>query len=148
MQASQKVTPFLWFEKDAGKAAKFYVSIFKSAKIMSESPQSVTLDFQGQTLILFNGGPMYQLSPAVSLLVSCKTQEEIDSYWGPLLKGGKPSRCGWLTDKFGLSWQIIPEELPSLLGNPDRDKAQRAMKAMMSMVKLDIQHLRDAAAAT
>jgi predicted 3-demethylubiquinone-9 3-methyltransferase (glyoxalase superfamily) len=145
MKATQKVTPFLWFEKDAAEAAKFYVSIFKSAKIVSKSSMAVTLDLFGQKLILFNGGPHLKLSPAISLFVNCKTQKEVDGYWNKLLKGGEPSRCGWLTDKYGLSWQIVPDVLGDLLQHKDREKAQRVMQAMLKMVKLDIQALKDAA---
>jgi predicted 3-demethylubiquinone-9 3-methyltransferase (glyoxalase superfamily) len=145
MQPVQKITPFLWFESNAHEAAKFYSSIFKPSKIISKSAMGATLDLRGQKLILFNGGPAHPLSPAVSMFVSCKTQKEVDSYWSKLLQGGKPSRCGWLTDKYGLSWQIVPDILGELLQNEDREKAQRVLKVMLGMVKLDIQQLKDAA---
>lgn len=145
MQTDQKITPFLWFERNAEEAAKFYVSIFERSKILSASPSSVDLELDGQRLILFNGGPAFKFTPAVSLFVRCSTQEEIDSHWSKLLEGGNPSRCGWLTDRYGLSWQIVPDVLGKLLQDEDRERAGRVMKAMMAMVKLDIQQLKDAA---
>jgi predicted 3-demethylubiquinone-9 3-methyltransferase (glyoxalase superfamily) len=145
MKTTQKITPFLWLEGKAEEAAKFYVSIFKPSKIVSKSPMAVTIDLRGQTIILFNGGPHFQLSPAVSLFVDCKTQKEVDTFWNKLLQGGKASQCGWLVDKYGLSWQIVPSILGDLLADKDRAKAKRVMDAMMKMVKLDIQTLKDAA---
>ncbi len=140
-----KITPFLWFEDKADEAAKFYTSIFKPSKIVSRSPMATTVDLRGQRLILFNGGPHLKLTAAASIFVDCKTQDEVDAYWGKLLDGGKPTRCGWLTDRYGLSWQIVPTVLGELLGSKDRAKAQRVMSAMMTMVKLDVQALKDAA---
>lgn len=136
---------FLWFQKDAVKAAKFYGSIFKDSKVTDSSSMSASFRLGKQSFILFNGGPHYKLSPATSVLVEVKTQKEIDTYWKKLLKGGGTElRCGWLTDRFGLSWQIIPTILPDLLGASDRKKAGRAMDAMMKMRKLDIKKLKDA----
>ncbi|PQJ12468.1 hypothetical protein CJD36_001595 [Flavipsychrobacter stenotrophus] len=141
----QKITPFLWYNGKAEDAAKLYTSIFKNSKMLGSNPMSATVEVEGQTLILFNGGPMYELNPSFSLSVSCDTQAEIDEYWEKLLaNGGKESRCGWLVDKFGLSWQIVPSKLGSLIGGPDGAGANRAMKAMMKMNKMDIQTLQDA----
>ncbi len=146
---AQKITPFLWFDGQVGAAAKFYGSIFKDLKVISRSGRgknvmSVTLRLNGQELILFNGGPHYKLTPAVSLMVNCRTQKEIDYYWKRLTKGGRESRCGWLTDKFGLSWQIIPDILGALLGDKDEARSGRAMQAMLQMGKLDIKTLQQA----
>jgi predicted 3-demethylubiquinone-9 3-methyltransferase (glyoxalase superfamily) len=145
MKAPQKITPFFWLEGKADEAAKFYVSIFKPSKILEKTSMSTTIDLRGQKMILFNGGPHLKLTPAASLFVDCKTQKEVDTVWNKLLVGGSPSRCGWLTDKYGLSWQVVPSVLGQLLGDKDRAKASRVMEAMMKMVKLDIQTLKDAA---
>lgn len=142
-----KITPFLWYNDKAVEAAKFYASIFKGSKIRSQSPMSATLRLLGQDYILFNGGPHYKLNPSASLFVTVKTQKEVDHYWSKLLQGGgKPSRCGWLTDKYGLSWQVIPSILGELLSHKDRVKADRAMQAMLKMRKIDIKKLKQAAA--
>ena len=141
----QKITPFLWFEGNALEAAEFYVSIFKNSKIVNASPMSVTLELEGQTLMILNGGPHHRLSPAVSLFVACETQPEIDDLWAKLTDGGADGRCGWLVDKYGLSWQLVPPVLGQLLGNKDRAKAQRVMAAMMTMNKLEIAVLQQAA---
>ena len=145
----QNITPFLWFDGKVGDAVKFYCSIFKKPKIVSMNGSgnhvmSATIRLNGQELILFNGGPHYQLTPAFSLMVQCKTQKEVDYYWTKLLKGGEESRCGWLIDKYGLSWQIVPEILGALLGDKDAAKADRAMQAMLKMRKLDIKALKRA----
>lgn len=139
------VTPFLWYDNNAIDAAKFYCSIFKGSKILEESTASATVKMLGQTYILFNGGPHYKLTPATSLFVLVKTQKELDHYWSRLLDGGQASRCGWLVDRFGLSWQVIPQVLGQLLGDPDYARAGRAMEAMLKMVKLDVKALVDAA---
>ena len=139
-----KVTPFLWFDGQAGEAAKFYTSIFKDAKIHSVSPMSATFELAGQKFMALNGGPQYKFTEAVSFFVSCETQKEIDCYWEKLSKGGKKGRCGWLKDKFGLSWQIIPPILGELLYDDDAAKSQRVMQAMLKMTKLDIQKLKAA----
>jgi predicted 3-demethylubiquinone-9 3-methyltransferase (glyoxalase superfamily) len=142
----QKVTPFLWFNGDVEQAARFYASVFADAKTISASAMSVTLDIEGQRLIIFNGGPHFELNPALSLFVNCESQGEIDALWDKLTAdGGKGGRCGWLVDKFGLSWQLIPPILGELLADPDQDKAQRAREAMMKMNKLDIAALERAA---
>lgn len=145
----QQITPFLWFNGNVPAAMKFYCSIFKNSKIISVSGKgknvmSATLTLNGQKLILFNGGPHYQLTPAFSLFVCCTTQKEIDYFWRRLTKGGEVSRCGWLKDRFGLSWQIIPDVLSELLGDRDEKKSGRAMQAMLQMRKLDIKALKQA----
>jgi predicted 3-demethylubiquinone-9 3-methyltransferase (glyoxalase superfamily) len=152
----QKITPFLWFDKEAEEAANFYVSVFKNSKILSVgrygdagpgakgTVMSVTFELEGQPFYALNGGPLYTFTPAISLFVNCETQEEVDALWEKLCDAGKPNRCGWLTDKFGLSWQIIPSVLGKLLQSPDREKSNRAMKAMLAMGKLDIRALQDA----
>ena len=141
----QKITPFLWFEGNALEAAEFYVSIFKNSKVISASPMMVTLELEGQRLMILNGGPHYKLTPAVSLFVNCETQLEIDDLWQKLTDGGADGRCGWLVDKYGLSWQLVPPILGELLGDKDRAKAQRVMAAMMNMNKLEIAILEQAA---
>ena len=141
------VTPFLWFESNAQAAAAFYRAIFAhqpdpTPEEIAALPQamSATFELNGQTIIAFNGGPHYRLSPAFSLMVQCETQQDIDYFWQRFLdSGGTPNRCGWLTDRFGLSWQIVPRMLPQLLGRG------RALQAMMGMVKLDIAELERAA---
>jgi predicted 3-demethylubiquinone-9 3-methyltransferase (glyoxalase superfamily) len=149
----QKITPFLWYNGQVQEAATFYTSVFPNAKVLSTSPgpggslMSATLEIEGQQLIIFNGGPTYKLSPAASLYVNCETQEEVDRLWAKLTEGGAESRCGWLEDRFGLSWQIIPSILPKLLQDPDREKAGRAMNSMLTMAKIDIAALERAAAA-
>ncbi len=141
----QKVTPFLWFNGGVEEAAKLYASVFSNTKILSSNPMSATVDIDGQVLILFNGGPHYKQTPAFSLSVNCETQQEIDEKWDALIAdGGAPSRCGWLVDKFGVSWQIVPSILGSLLGSTDRQKADRAMQAMLKMEKMDIAALQSA----
>ena len=147
----QKTTTFLWFDGDVRAAAEFYVSVFKDASLVDTMPgpggtaMSATFRVGAQEFIAFNGGPHYKLTPAVSIFVSVETQSEVDELWEKLLAGGgKESRCGWLTDRFGLSWQVIPTVLGKLLGAPDRDKAGRAMQAMLAMGKLDIARLQGA----
>ena len=153
----QKITPFLWFDNNAEEAMHFYVSIFKNSKIGTVSrygdagpgPKGTvmlaTFELEGQQFMALNGGPHYKLSPAISLYVDCKTQEEVDELWAKLTAdGGKEDRCGWLTDKFGLSWQIIPSLLGEMLSDSDREKSQRVMKAMLQMSKIDIEALKRA----
>ncbi|MEQ1693155.1 MAG: VOC family protein [Gemmatimonas sp.] len=148
----QKIRPFLWFGSNAEAAANLYVSIFANSKILNvmASPQpgvamGVEFEIEGQQIIAFNGGPHYSLTEAVSLMVRCTTQAEVDMYWDKLTAdGGQPSRCGWLKDRFGLSWQIIPEALPRLMGDPDRVRAQRVVQAMLTMSKIDIAMLQKA----
>jgi predicted 3-demethylubiquinone-9 3-methyltransferase (glyoxalase superfamily) len=154
----QKITPFLWFDNQAEEAMNFYVSIFKNSKVGNVSrygdagpgPKGgvmvASFELDGMQFTALNGGPHFKFSEAISLYVNCETQDEVDYFWGKLTAGGgTPSQCGWLKDKFGLSWQIIPSALPRLLGDPDRDKANRAMQAMMQMQKIDIGKLEAAA---
>lgn len=143
-QASSKITPFLWLNNRAAEAARFYVSIFKRAEILGTGPMSATVRLNGQKLILFNGGPHYKLTPACSLFIHCRTQREVDYYWTRLSRDGKQSRCGWVEDKFGLSWQVVPDILSALLSDKDPVKAGRAMQAMLKMRKLDIRALQRA----
>jgi predicted 3-demethylubiquinone-9 3-methyltransferase (glyoxalase superfamily) len=146
---AQKITPFLWYDGKAEEAAEFYVSIFKNSKIVSYMGQKgqamgVTFQIDGQNYIAFNGGPHFKFTEAISLFVNAPTQEEIDELWEKLSAGGEKSRCGWLKDKYGLSWQIVPPVLGELLNDKDRDKANRVMQVMMGMGKLNIQELKDA----
>jgi predicted 3-demethylubiquinone-9 3-methyltransferase (glyoxalase superfamily) len=140
-----KATTFLWFDNQAEEAAEFYVSVFRDAKVIDRMPgpggkaMGVTIRIGTQEFICFNGGPHYKLSPAVSIFISVETQAEIDELWAKLpAGGGGEHQCGWLWDRFGLSWQVIPSTLGKLLGAPDREKAGRAMQAMLQMKKLDI----------
>jgi predicted 3-demethylubiquinone-9 3-methyltransferase (glyoxalase superfamily) len=141
-RAMQLVRPFLWYDDRAVEAARFYTSIFKNSKILAESESMATFEIDGQEIIAFNGGPHFTFTEAISLFVNCETQDEIDEYWAKLCDGGKPGRCGWLTDKFGLSWQIVPLILGDLLGGDDEEKSARAMQAMLQMSKLDIARLK------
>jgi predicted 3-demethylubiquinone-9 3-methyltransferase (glyoxalase superfamily) len=140
------ITPFLWFKKDAQKAAKFYVSIFKSkSKVIDSNPMVTTLQLLGQELMILNGGPMFKLNTAFSFFISVKTQKDIDYYTRKLTAGGGYlEQCGWLVDKYGLSWQVIPEALMTYLGHSDRVKADRATQAMLKMKKLDLAALKRA----
>ena len=152
----QKITPFLWFNGQAEEAMNFYVSVFKHAKAGAVTrsgaggpgPQgpvmSVTFELEGQQFIALNGGPHFNFTPAISFFVDCKTQDEVDGLWEKLSAGGEKSRCGWLKDKFGLSWQIIPGALSELLRDPDPEKSKRVLQAMMQMTKIDIAGLRHA----
>ena len=153
----QKITPFLWLDGNAEEAMRFYVSIFKDSKVgkitrygdagpgPKGSVMTVTFQLEGQEFYALNGGPTFKLTPAISFFVDCKTQEEVDALWEKLSEGGKKDRCGWLHDKFGVSWQIVPTVLMDLLNDPDPAKSQRVMKAMMQMDKLDIAGLKKAA---
>jgi predicted 3-demethylubiquinone-9 3-methyltransferase (glyoxalase superfamily) len=141
----QKITPFLWFDTQAEEAMNFYVSIFKNSKVGTVSRNDedgkafvVTFELDGLEFYGLNGGPMYKFSPATSMFVSCETQAEVDHFWEKLSEGGEPNQCGWVTDKFGVTWQIVPNVLGQLMGDPDREKAGRVFKAMLGMVKLDI----------
>ncbi len=146
------IRPFLWFGQNAEAAANFYVSVFKNSKILSvmpspdpKTPMGVELEIDGQRLIAFNGGPHYKLTEAVSLMVHCETQEEVDYFWQKLTSdGGAESRCGWLKDRFGLSWQVIPKALMTLMGDKDPARAGRVVQAMLGMSKIDIAALQRA----
>lgn len=147
----QKITPFLWFDDNAEAAINFYTSVFKNAKILNTKRTgdngklfTATIEIEGQELMVLNGGPHFQMNPAISLFVDCKSQEEVNELWGKLSDGGEIMQCGWLTDKFGLTWQIIPSELGKLLNDPDPQKAQRVMDAMLKMKKIEISELRAA----
>ena len=152
----QKITTFLWFNGNAEDAMHFYTSVFNDSKIVSVSrygdagpgPKGAVMtgiiQIEGQQFYLLNGGPQFSFTPAVSFFVSCETQEEIDDLWNKLCDGGEPGRCGWLKDKFGLSWQIVPSTLGSLLNSGDAEKSKRAMMAMMQMTKFDIEGLMNA----
>ena len=142
----QKITPFLWFDGQAEAAAKFYTSIFRNSKILSVSPMSATFQLAGQKFIALNGGPQFKFTEAISFFVSCETQQEVDYFWKKLSAGGRPQQCGWLKDRFGVSWQIIPTILGELLNDEDEAKSQRVMQAMLRMVKLDIRKLKAAGA--
>jgi predicted 3-demethylubiquinone-9 3-methyltransferase (glyoxalase superfamily) len=143
--AMQKITPFLWFDGQAEEAARFYTSIFKKSKIESISPMSATFRLDGVKFIALNGGPQFKFTEAISFFVSCKTQKEIDYFWQNLSAGGEKSRCGWLKDRFGVSWQIVPPILGELLNDEDDKKSNRVMQAMLKMTKLDIKKLKQAA---
>jgi predicted 3-demethylubiquinone-9 3-methyltransferase (glyoxalase superfamily) len=147
----KKITPFLWFDNQAEEAMNLYVSIFKNSKVLSVTPgpngiaQSVNFELEGQEFIGLNAGPQFKFNEAISFLVDCKTQAEVDELWDKLTAdGGEESMCGWLKDKFGLSWQIIPTTLGQLLNDPDPEKAGRVMQAMLKMNKIDIQALQQA----
>jgi predicted 3-demethylubiquinone-9 3-methyltransferase (glyoxalase superfamily) len=154
----QKITPFLWFDKNAEEAVNFYTSVFKNSKIETiarygeegpgESGSVMTAVFElfGQRFIALNGGPHFQFTPAISFVISCETQDEVDYYWDKLSEGGETNQCGWLTDKFGVTWQVVPSILGDLLSSDDEESSQRVMHAMLQMTKLDIQTLQDAAA--
>lgn len=152
----QKIRPFLWFDGKAEEAANFYTAIFPNAKIGSVmrygdagpgpngSVMSVTFELDGQEFIALNGGPDFTFTPAVSFFVTCETQDEVDMFWDRLCEGGQPNRCGWLTDKYGLTWQIVPTALLEMLQDKDAARATSVMRVMMQMVKLDIAALRRA----
>jgi len=152
----QKITPFLWFDNQAEEAMNFYVSIFKNSKVVKvtrygeDGPgpkgtvMSATFQLEGQTFYALNGGPLFSFTPAISLFVNCETQPEVDELWEKLSAGGKKERCGWLKDKYGLSWQIIPTALGEMLGDKDPQKAGRVMQAMMQMGKIEIEGLKRA----
>ena len=141
----QKITPFLWYENQAKEAAEFYCSIFKNSKILSVTPMIVTFELEGQKFIGLNGGPQFKFTEAISFVVDCETQEEVDGLWEKFTAhGGQESQCGWLKDKFGMSWQIIPSILMKLMGDPDPEKSQRVMQAMLKMKKIEIKDLQAA----
>jgi predicted 3-demethylubiquinone-9 3-methyltransferase (glyoxalase superfamily) len=162
---AQRITPFLWFDDQAEEAAAFYTSIFKNSKILSTtrytkeaeqaagrsagSVMTVVFQLDGQEFTALNGGPHFKFNEALSLVVHCRSQEEVDYYWSRLSEGGDPraQQCGWLKDRFGLSWQVVPDQLIELLSDPDPEKARRAMAEMLRMKKIDLAALQGAAAA-
>jgi predicted 3-demethylubiquinone-9 3-methyltransferase (glyoxalase superfamily) len=160
--AQQKITPCLWFDTEAEAAANHYVSIFRNSKIVkigrygkegkeihgkeAGSVMAVEFEIEGQKFVGLNGGPQFKFDEAISFQIACDSQAEIDYFWSKLTEGGKEVQCGWLKDKFGLSWQVVPRVLPELLGNANAEKADRVMKAMLQMKKFDIAALQKAAA--
>jgi predicted 3-demethylubiquinone-9 3-methyltransferase (glyoxalase superfamily) len=153
----QKITPCLWFDTEGEEAAQFYTSVFPNSKILdvarygSAGPRdegtvmTVSFELDGQQFVALNGGPDFTFNEAISFQVSCESQEEVDRYWSELSEGGEEGPCGWLKDRFGVSWQIVPTRLPELLGDPDREKSQRVMAAMLQMRKIEIDELERAA---
>jgi predicted 3-demethylubiquinone-9 3-methyltransferase (glyoxalase superfamily) len=153
----QKITPFLWFDNQAEEAANFYVSIFKNSKIVKVarygeagpgpkgSAMTVAFQLNGQEFIALNGGPHFKFTEAISFSVDCQTQDEVDEFWEKLSAGGEEGQCGWLKDKYGLSWQVNPAILGELLSDPDPQKSKRVMEAMLKMKKIDIKTLKQAA---
>src|SRR5204862_1349876 len=151
----QRITPFLWFDHEAEEAARFYTSIFENSKIIAVthygpsgpgpkgSVMTIAFELAGQKFVALNGGPHFKFTEAVSFVVNCETQEEVDYFWGKLTAdGGAESQCGWLKDKYGLSWQVVPTILPELLQSKDAEKSHRVMKAMLQMKKIDIPTLK------
>ena len=155
----QSITPCLWFDTEGEEAAAFYTSLFPNSRIVEvarygeASPRAagtvmtVLFELDGQEFTALNGGPEFSFNEAISFQVSCRDQEEVDRYWSALAAGGEEGPCGWLKDRYGVSWQIIPEALPRLLGDPDREKAQRVMQAMLGMRKIEVDELERAGAA-
>jgi len=153
---TKKITPFLWFDANAEEAMNMYVSLFKNSKVgdvtrwgdvgpgPKGSVMSATFQLDGQNFYALNAGPMFKFTEAVSFFVNCENQEEVDFFWEKLSEGGEKQRCGWLKDKFGLSWQIIPKQLGELMNDKDTEKSRRVMMAMMEMVKIDIKTLEEA----
>jgi predicted 3-demethylubiquinone-9 3-methyltransferase (glyoxalase superfamily) len=164
MQRIQRITPCLWFDDQAEEAAKFYTAVFRDSRIVrvarygeaghdvhgrpAGTVMIVAFELDGQAFTALNGGPMFKFNEAISLQVNCETQEEVDYYWERLSEGGDRSaqQCGWLKDRYGVSWQIVPTVLPELVGNPDSARSQRAMEAMLKMKKIDIETLKRASA--
>lgn len=156
----QTITPMLWFDHQAEEAVDFYLSIFRNSRVLKVvrygesgpgpkgSVMTIAFCLDGQEFVALNGGPIFKFTEALSLVVNCQTQAEVDAMWSQLSAGGAESRCGWLKDKYGLSWQIVPVVLPELLSDPDPAIAQRVMQAMLTMAKLDIEALRRARAGT
>jgi len=156
MPITQRITPCLWFDGQAEEAARFYVSVFPNARITAiarygeagpgpkGSVMTVGFELDGQAFTDLNGGPLFRFTEAVSMIVNCETQAEVDHYWDRLSEGGQPGRCGWLKDRFGLSWQIVPTALVEMVRDEDPAKAQRAMAALLQMGKLDLARLRQA----
>jgi predicted 3-demethylubiquinone-9 3-methyltransferase (glyoxalase superfamily) len=152
----QKITPFLWFDDNAEEAVSFYVSIFKNSKVVNVTrygeagpgPKGTvmiaTFQLEGQEFVALNGGPLFKFNESISFVVNCETQAEVDEFWEKLSEGGEKSRCGWLKDKFGLSWQVVPKVLNEMLRDKDAEKSQRVMKAMLEMDKIDIKRLKQA----
>ena len=155
----QKITPFLWFDTEGEEAAEFYTSVFPNSQILevtrygSAGPRpegmvmTVSFELDGQRFVALNGGDDFTFNEAISFAVECRTQDEVDTYWSKLSDGGEEGPCGWLKDRYGVSWQIVPTRLPELLSDPDKEKAQRVMEAMLGMTKIEIDELERAAGA-
>jgi len=153
-----QITPCLWFDTEGEEAASFYTSVFPNSKILdvarygaagpgpAGTVMAVSFELRGQKFVALNGGPQFKFSEAISFQVACEDQEEVDAFWSKLTEGGEEAQCGWLKDKYGLSWQIFPKALPQLLGGPDRERSQRVMAAMLKMKKIDLDGLERAAA--
>jgi len=156
MVSKQKIAPFLWFDNQAEEAMNFYVSIFKNSKVISVgrygeagpgpkgTVMTASFELEGQEFMALNGGPEYKFTEAISFFVNCETQEEVDKLWEKLSEGGEKGPCGWLKDKYGVSWQIVPTVLGEMLSDPDPEKSARVMKAMLQMKKIDINALKQA----
>lgn len=150
---SQKIAPFLWFNNNAEEAVNFYTSVFKNSRIVSvmrnpaagDAVMGLSFELEGLEFMALNGGPQFSFTPAISLFVHCTTQAEVDELWAKLSEGGAEEPCGWLRDKYGLSWQVVPDVLGELLQDPDREKAARVVNALMGMKKIDIRKLEEAA---
>ena len=152
----QKITPFLWFDDDAEEAVSFYTSVFDGAKVKSATRyaeggpgpvgqvMTISFELEGQEFTALNGGPLFPFTEAISLYVHCGDQDEVDRLWTQLTEGGEEGQCGWLKDRFGVSWQIVPDVLGEMLSHPDQERAQRVMQAMLQMSKIDIKALQDA----
>ena len=146
----QTITPFLWFDGQAEEAMNFYTSVFKNSKVINVSPgpngkaMSVTFELNGQKFHALNAGPQFKFNEAISMFIDCETQEEVDELWEKLSAGGEESKCGWLKDKYGLWWQVIPSTLGKLLSDPDPEKSKRVLNAMLQMSKIDIAALKQA----
>jgi predicted 3-demethylubiquinone-9 3-methyltransferase (glyoxalase superfamily) len=152
----QKITPFLWFDNNAEEAMNFYTSIFKNSKVLTVSRygdagpgptgsvMTAEFEIEGQEFVALNGGPRFKFTEAISFVVNCTTQDEVDYYWEKLSEGGEKSRCGWLKDKFGLWWQVVPTILAELMGDKDQEKSRRVMEAMLRMDKIEIEPLKRA----
>ena len=133
-----KITPFLWFDGRVEEAVAFYISVFKNARVSNVNPMSATFELEGQRFMALNGGPQFTFTEAISLSIDCKNQDEVDYYWGKLTAGGQPSQCGWLEDRYGLSWQVNPAVLGEMLADPDPKKSKAVMESMLKMTKIDI----------
>jgi predicted 3-demethylubiquinone-9 3-methyltransferase (glyoxalase superfamily) len=156
MEKVQKINPFLWFDNEAEEAAKFYVSIFKNSGVnkivrygkagpgSDGSVMTVAFELEGQEFTALNGGPLYKFTEAISFVVNCNSQDEVDYYWDKLTEDGDEGVCGWLKDKYGLSWQIVPTQMIEMMSDPDPEKVKRVTEAMLQMVKIDIKTLKEA----
>jgi predicted 3-demethylubiquinone-9 3-methyltransferase (glyoxalase superfamily) len=140
----QRITPFLWFDNQAHEAAEYYCSIFKNSKVLQSNPMVCSFKLDGQQFMALNGGPQFKFTEAISFVVNCESQDELDYYWDALTKGGKEVQCGWLKDRYGLSWQIVPTVVGKYMNDKDSTKSKRVYDALMKMVKIDIKKLEDA----